>query len=285
MSAAFLLPIVLLLAAASVITTVIVLWEPIEHAVNTWLASYLEHLDNELKALFKPFRGRDFAIRQVVLAVGGLVIGLMLGSIFFGIVLAIFLGYVPIVWIEREKTSRRKALEAQLDATLQSLANTILVTQNLDDAFSTVAEHFDPPISQEADILVKQVRLGTPMEQALQDFAVRCGSRNVDALITALTVGRQTGGELPKVLETTASVMRETMRVEGVMEAKTSEGKAQMWVMSMLPFLFGGALQIVDPDWMAPLFKDPIGWVVLGVAGSMWLVGVALTRRVTQMEV
>lgn len=285
MSSSLQLVLVLLLAAAAVMTIVITLWDPISRFSQARLGAYLERLDDQLKALFKPFRGRDFAIRQAGLMGFGIVIGLVLGSIFYSLVLAVFFFYAPIVWLEREKTARRKALEAQLDATLQSLANTILVTQNLDDAFSTIAEHFDPPISQEADILVKQVRLGTPMEQALQDFAVRCGSRNVDALITALTVGRQTGGELPKVLETTASVMRETMRVEGVMEAKTSEGKAQMWVMSMLPFLFGGALQIVDPDWMAPLFKDPIGWVVLGVAGTMWLVGVALTRRVTQMEV
>lgn len=285
MSSSLQLLLVLLLAGAAVMTIVITLWDPISRFSQARLGAYLERLDDQLKALFKPFRGRDFAIRQAGLMGFGIVIGLALGSIFFSIGLAVFFFYAPIVWLEREKTARRKALEAQLDATLQSLANTILVTQNLDDAFSTIAEHFDPPISQEADILVKQVRLGTPMEQALQDFAVRCGSRNVDALITALTVGRQTGGELPKVLETTASVMRETMRVEGVMEAKTSEGKAQMWVMSMLPFLFGGALQIVDPDWMAPLFKDPIGWVVLGVAGTMWLVGVALTRRVTQMEV
>ncbi len=286
MNATGYLLVVLALAAITVVATVLTLWEPIERFVKLHYARYEEHLDNELKALFKPFRGRQFALRQAGLVLFGLFMGgLGLGSWIYGIVVAAFLGYLPMVWLEREKVERRRALEAQLDATLQSLANTILVTQNLDDAFSTVADHFDPPISQEADILVKQVRLGTPMEQALHDFAVRCGSRNVDALITALTVGRQTGGELPKVLETTAAVMRETMRVEGVMEAKTSEGKAQMWVMSMLPFLFGGALQIVDPEWMGPLFKDPIGWVVLGVAASMWLVGVVLTRRVTQMEV
>lgn len=274
------------LAAATVGAAVFVLWQPIEDASKRYLDKYLSWVNDELKAMFKDLRARDFLIRQLALAgVGFVVGGFALGAWLYGVVLAIFLGYLPIVWLEREKQKRRVALEAQLDQTLQSLANTILVTQNLDDAFSTVADHFDPPISQEADVLVKQVRLGTPMEQALKDFAVRCGSRNVDALVTALTVGRQTGGELPKVLETTAAVMRETMRVEGVMDAKTSEGKAQMVVMSMLPFLFGGALQVFDPEWMQPLFKDPIGWVVLGIASAMWLAGVMLTRRVTQMEV
>src|SRR5262249_10174525 len=140
-------------------------------------------------------------------------------------------------------------------------------------------------IRQEADVLVKQVRLGTPMDEALRQLAQRCQSRPVDAIVTALTVGRQTGGELPKVLETTASVLRETMRVEGVMAAKTSEGKAQVVVMGMLPFLFGGALQIIDPEWMRPLFTDPIGWGVLTLACVLEAVGLVFVRRLTRINV
>ena len=103
--------------------------------------------------------------------------------------------------------------------------------------------------------------------------------------MTALTVGRQTGGELPKVLETTASVLRETMRVEGVMESKTSEGKAQVVVMGLLPFVFGGALQVIDPEWMRPLFKDPIGWAIILFACFLEFVGVALVRKFTRIDV
>jgi tight adherence protein B len=165
------------------------------------------------------------------------------------------------------------------------MANTILVTQNLEDAFATIAQHFDPPIAQEADVLVKQVRLGTPMDEALHDLADRCQSRNVDAIVTALTVGRQTGGELPKVLETTASVLRETTRVEGVMESKTSEGKAQIVVMGLLPFVFGGALQVIDPEWMQPLFKDPIGWAIILVACALEFIGLAMVRKLTRIDV
>jgi tight adherence protein B len=239
-----------------------------------------------LRALYSPMRARDFVLRHVgVLMIGLLAGGVLMGSWLYGILLAVFCGYLPVMWIEHERTKRKRALEAQLDSTLQSMANTILVTQNLEDAFATIAQHFDPPISQEADILVKQVRLGTPMDEALRDLAVRCQSRNVDAIVTALTVGRQTGGELPKVLETTAGVLRETMRVEGVMEAKTSEGKAQVVVMGMLPFVFGGALQLIDPEWMEPLFRDPIGWALLTIACLLELFGVLMVRKLTTIDV
>ncbi len=252
---------------------------------DKWRA-YEKWANDELRALYSPLRARDFALRHGgIILVGLLIGGVAMGSWLYGVILAAFFAYIPVVWMEREKTKRRKALNEQLDATLQSMANTILVTQNLEDAFATIAQHFDPPISQEADIVVKQVRLGTPMDEALRDLAGRCHSRNVDAIVTALTVGRQTGGELPKVLETTAGVLRETMRVEGVMESKTSEGKAQVVVMGMLPFVFGGALQIIDPEWMQPLFKDPIGWAIILIACFLEFVGIALVRKFTRIDV
>ena len=261
-------------------------WTPFWTNFRDKWRAYEKWANDELRSLYSPLRARDFALRHAGVILAGLLTGgVLLGSWVYGIILAAFFGYVPVIWMEREKSKRRKALNDQLDATLQSMANTILVTQNLEDAFATIAQHFDPPISQEADIVVKQVRLGTPMDEALRDFAGRCHSRNVDAIVTALTVGRQTGGELPKVLETTAGVLRETMRVEGVMESKTSEGKAQVWVMGMLPFVFGGALQIIDPEWMQPLFKDPIGWAIILFACFLEAVGIALVRKFTRIDV
>jgi tight adherence protein B len=261
-------------------------WTPFWALWREKWRAYEKWANDELRALYSPLRAKDFAVRHSAVILAGLGTGgIILGSWIYGVILAAFFGYLPVLWMEREKSKRRKALNEQLDATLQSMANTILVTQNLEDAFATIAQHFDPPIAQEADIVVKQVRLGTPMDEALRDFAARCRSRNVDAIVTALTVGRQTGGELPKVLETTAGVLRETMRVEGVMESKTSEGKAQVWVMGMLPFVFGGALQVIDPEWMQPLFKDPIGWAIILFACFLEAVGIALVRKFTRIDV
>jgi tight adherence protein B len=260
-------------------------FDPTRKLVREKWRAYEKWANTQLRALWSPLRARDFALRHAGIALIGLVAGVLMGSWLYGIVLAAFFGYLPVLWLERQLIKRRKALNAQLDATLQSMANTILVTQNLEDAFATIAQHFDPPIAQEADVLVKQVRLGTPMDEALHDFADRCQSRNVDAIVTALTVGRQTGGELPKVLETTAEVLRETIRVEGVMEAKTSEGKAQVVVMGMLPFIFGGALQVIDPEWMQPLFRDPIGWGILLIACLLEFFGLMMVRKLTRIDV
>ena len=275
----------LICGAVAAFVAVVYAWTPAAELLAARWRDYESWSNGKLRALYSPLRAREFAIRHALVVIGGFGFGLLVGSTFLAVVLAVFGAYVPVAWLERQEHKRKKDLEEQLDTTLQSLANTILVTQNLEDAFATIAQHFDPPIGQEADVLVKQVRLGTPMDEALRDMAVRCHSRNMDAIVTALTVGRQTGGELPKVLETTAGVLRETMRVEGVMEAKTSEGKAQGVVMSLLPFVFGGALQVIDPEWMEPLFHDPIGWGVLTFACLLEVIGVIMVRKLSTIDV
>ncbi len=280
-----LLALALVTGTAAVFLAVIQGWAPAGRALRQRWRAYERWANDNLRALYSPLRAQKLAQRHVAITVAGAAIGWLAGSWLLAVGAGGLAAWLPVAWIGSQRQKRRKALDAQLDASLQSMSNTILVTQNLEDAVATIAQHFAPPIAQEADVLVKQVRLGTPMEEALRDFAVRCRSRNVDAIVTALTIGQKTGGELPKVLESTATVLRETMRVEGVMETKTSEGKAQVVVMGIMPFLFGGALQAIDPTWMQPLFSDPIGWGVLAFACLLEAVGLAMVRRLTRLDV
>ncbi len=277
----FFLPLAVLGGTVAVFVLLFYGWAP---AVSRWRA-YHAWITVELRGVHSSLKPSDFAIRHIGIILLGAVTGYFLTStILYPLLFGAICAYLPVVWLGQERKKRRESLDEQLDTTLQSLASTILVTQNLEDAFATVAQHFDPPMSQEADILVKQVRLGTPMDEALHDMAMRCQSRNIDAIVTALTVGRQTGGDLPKVLETTAHVMREQMRVEGMMQARTAEGKMQGIVMGALPFVFGLALEWIDPEWMYPLFHDPIGWGVLTIACVMEFAGVIMVRKVTRLD-
>ena len=149
----------------------------------------------------------------------------------------------------------------------------------------TVAEQYAPPASQEAEILVKQVRLGSPMDDALADLALRSQSRYVDAIVMALTIGRKTGAELPKTLEKTAKVIRETLRVEGMMDSKTAEGKAQIFMLAAAPVIFAYMADRFNPGWLDPMFHDPIGWALLGLACLLEAIALGLALKFTRLEV
>ena len=248
--------------------------------------SYRGYVFDKLLALHANMSTRAFLLLHVVCACAGYYAGHeIMESDFWTLVLTALGVFGPFFGLKRAIKRRRKALEEQLDSILQSIANNILVTQNLEDAFMTIVEQYAPPACQEAEIVVKQVRLGSPMDDALTDMSRRAQSRYVDAIVMALTVGRKTGADLPKTLEKTAKVIRETLRVEGLMDSKTAEGKAQIFMLAAAPVLFAYMVEKFNPGWLYPLFHDPIGWVLLAIACVLEAIALGLALKLTKLEV
>jgi tight adherence protein B len=128
------------------------------------------------------------------------------------------------------------------------------------------------------------MRVGTTLEQALLNMSARIQSVELDATLTGLLIARQVGGELPKILETTASTLREMTRLQGVVRTKTAEGKVQLFVVALFPagLLFG--LDLLSPGYFDPLSNDPMGLVIVGICVVLWLVALVIARKVLAVD-
>jgi len=193
--------------------------------------------------------------------------------------------YAGFRWPEHQRRRRRLRLDAQMDPTLRNMAQTLRVTANLTDALETVARQIDAPMSEEIDLCLRQCRLGLPVEEALRQMSERTGSASLDTAATAIVIARSTGGDLPHILEEVATALRERIRLDGLVDTKTAEGKAQAWVMGLMPPTLAAMLWNLDPEMMRPLLRDPAGWAILGVVGVLEVAGVWWVCRVTAIEV
>jgi tight adherence protein B len=246
---------------------------------------YRRWVADSVRALHLGVGERAFMLRHLALVAGGFLVGaLLLGDRAKGLFFAAALAGAPFLWVKQARKKRKEQLEEQLESGLAIMANSVLATQNLVDGFEALVQLGRPPLSQECELLVKELRVGASMDDALHHLALRCQSRNVDSVVAALTIGRRTGGNLPKVLALISGVLRETMRVEGMMAAKTAEGKASGLLMAALPVLFGVVMNVIDPEWMAPLFNDPIGTVILGAVCVLEFVGALLINKISTID-
>ena len=109
-----------------------------------------------------------------MLVCAGWILGVWLSSVTLGLFLAAAGALGPKLWMKHAIDNRRKKLEAQLDTALQTIANNMLATQSLVDGFAAVAQHLEPPVSQEASLVVKDIRVGARTEEALASLAERC---------------------------------------------------------------------------------------------------------------
>ena len=115
--------------------------------------------------------------------------------------------------------------------------------------------------------------------------STRIKSRIISSSLATVLVGRQTGGDLPSILEQSASTLREMARLEGVVRTKTAEGKMQATVLAVIPFVLLFALHQVDNNWLRPLFQTTIGYVVLMAATILWASAILVARRILTVDI
>ncbi len=263
---------------------VLAVWDRVADELGAAWARYRDWAQAGLDWLLLPLRPVDLLVRHILLVLGGWTLGVFLSSTSFGVALA-FAGLIgPRLWMRHAIDKRRKRLEEQLDVALQTIANNMLATQSLVDGFAAVAAHLEAPVSEEAAMVCKDIRVGARTEEALTSLAERCQSLHVDAVVTALCIGLRTGGDLGKVLKTIAGVVRETLRCEGLMAAKTAEGRMSAWVMGSMPVLFTLSMHWVSPQWLEPLWNDVVGHVIVVLASVLTLVGMTLVLRISRID-
>jgi tight adherence protein B len=191
---------------------------------------------------------------------------------------------MPWLFLRRARGRRRRALEETQDALIVSWADALTTTPNLGEAIASSAEFLGEPLRGEIDKLLAQLRLGVDIETALQLFSDRLSLPGLEAATCAAILCRRTGGDLPGMLRRIAASTREIARLEGVVRTKTAEGRYQAWVMGGIPLGLLLLLDKLNPAWIAPLWQDPIGWVLLALAAVMEIAAVALIRKITSFE-
>jgi tight adherence protein B len=116
-------------------------------------------------------------------------------------------------------------------------------------------------------------------------MSARSGSRAVESALSAVLIGIQVGGNLPTVLENTALTIREMNRLEGVVKTKTSEGRAQLWVLACFPFVLLGAFNWVQPGYFDPLQDSIVGYIIVSIATGFWIGALLVARKVLAVDV
>lgn len=190
----------------------------------------------------------------------------------------------PALYIEKMRQKRVEAIEEQIDGFILALANALKSTPSIGDAFKSVANIIPNPLRQEVELANKEMRVGSTLDQALLLMASRVGSRQLDTALSAILVGRQVGGNLPKILDTIAGSLREMKRLEGVVRTKTAEGKMQLWVLAIFPFGLVFMINAVSPGYFSPLTESIVGYILVIIASLFWIASLVVARKILSVD-
>jgi tight adherence protein B len=200
--------------------------------------------------------------------------------------------FLPRLWLGRRKGGRLNAFNKNLPDTITLIANALRAGSSFLQAIELVVRESRPPISTEFGRVIREVNLGLPFEQALENMVRRVKSDDLELMATAISIQHTVGGNLAEILDSIAFTIRERIRIKGEIRTLTAQQRLSGYVVGFLPIGLAGFLFVAAPNFMEPMFQKPpealglpLGVVILAFGGFMMFIGFMLIRKIVDIEV
>jgi tight adherence protein B len=226
----------------------------------------------------------------VMVQVGFLTLAALLALWRFGFapqfVIAGVIAYlIPMQYVRWRQRRRLNKFHSHLPDTLSLLANAMKSGLSLPQALEAVAQTATSPISEELDRVIREMKLGTTTVAALGNMVRRVGSEDLDLIVTAISIHSTVGGNLARILDGISHTIRQRVQVKQQISAMTAQMRASGWIITLLPFIVAGILNIITPSYFGIMFSDPAGRFLLVLAGFSIFIGNVFVRRITNLRV
>ncbi len=244
---------------------------------------------------------RQFVTIDVKYIVMSVIAVFMLIGFFFGWMIGGFLGVfiflailafgavvsirVPSLILESLKRSRGIKVNKQLMDALILLSNSLRSGMDIVQGFEMVSKDLLPPISDEFGLVVKNYRLGTPFEQALDGMIARVDSRMLSYVVKAIIIQRQVGGNLPVIFARLVENIREESKLEEKLQAMTAQQRIQSIVVSIMPFIMMLVMFVFNPTQMISFYTSPIGMIIFLFCVVWIFIGMQVLRKLGDIRV
>jgi tight adherence protein B len=194
------------------------------------------------------------------------------------------IGAIPFLVIWFKGRSRTKAFENQLPDLLITLAAALKAGHSFKQGLQTVVDEGRPPASKELKRVLAEAQLGRPIDESLQEMAVRLGSKNFEFVITAVSIQRQVGGSLAGLIDMVADTVRQRQQFVRKIKGLTAMGRAGAYVLVGLPFFIAAIITLINPTFMDPLYHTPTGHKLIYTGLGMMAFGSAVLKKIVSFK-
>jgi tight adherence protein B len=192
---------------------------------------------------------------------------------------------LPMRFIKWRQGRRLKSFNRRLPDTLSLLSNALKAGLSLPQAIEAVAATSTPPISDELWRAIRELNLGTAMPLALTNMVRRVGSEDLDLIVTAISIQASTGGNLSRILDGISHTIRQRVQIKSQISAMTAQMRASGWIITLLPFIVAGMLDLITPSYFRIMFTEESGRALLVIALFSIFMGNFFVRRITNFRV
>ena len=221
-----------------------------------------------------------------VLALGiFLAVGKFFDSTIIGLAAAAAAGLAPLAYIALKRKLRLRAFERHFPEALDLLSRAVRAGHAFATGLKMIATETPEPLSTEFRIAFEEQNFGLPLRDALINLAERVPLIDVRFFVTSLLVQKETGGNLAEILDGLARVIRERFKIRGEVRTRTAQGRLSAAILLSLPPVMMLILGALNPDYIHPLYSDPVGPLLMWGAFGLQLIGTIWIWKIVNIEV
>ena len=198
--------------------------------------------------------------------------------------LAIIVYFLPVILIRRSISRRQSQFAKQLVDVLVLLTGAVRAGHSLLQAMEVVSREIKPPAGEEFGRVVREVGLGRRLPAALKNLATRMQNSDLDLVVTSVDIQYTVGGNIAVILAAVTETIRERTRLFGEVRVLTTQQRYSSYLISVLPFILGAILFVLNPDYIARLWDPRIRCVpVVALVGLV--LGHFVLQRIAKIDV
>mgnify|MGYP001099173266 CR=1 FL=1 len=197
----------------------------------------------------------------------------------------VVLMFLPYLYLVRLKNKRARKFQAQLHEGLDLIARALRAGHSFTSSMQLAADEFDDPLGTEFEETLDEINFGVSVPVALKNMLNRVDCRELKFFVMSVIIQRETGGNLAELIESLAHILRERFRFEGNVRTLSAEGRISGLILILLPFAVGLFILIGNPSYLQPLITNPVGWIMLGLAGVGMVTGALVMNKMVKIEV
>lgn len=191
---------------------------------------------------------------------------------------------VPAFAVRAMWRQRMNQVRTQIESALTLMASRWRTFPDVATSFRAVEEHMDPPLADEFKFVLRELKMGRTMDEALRFLEDRVPIRPVSLFCIGVRQALPLGGNVAAVLDQIAAAVRESNRLELFIESKTAAGRFQAYALAAMPLLVGYFLWKLDPTLIEPLFTTRIGNMLLGVVVFLDVAGMIIALKIVDIK-
>lgn len=184
----------------------------------------------------------------------------------------------------RRRAKQRHRVEEQIADAVGAMSAGLRAGLSLPQSFAYARDEVDEPLKRDLAGLVDMIEVGTPVGDALSQWADGHRSEDVLLIVGVLDLHRRSGGDLPKVLDNLAETLRERRATHREVRALTAQARLSGAILGMLPIGFFGFLLLTSRREMLLAIATPLGGTALGIGLGLELLAFVWIRHLLEVR-